>query len=271
MKSTTGVKYQWSDIEIEFLKNNWQSMSNRELANSLDLTLTITRTKLYELGLKRIDLEYWTDDQVKYLIDHYKSTGDTELAEIFNNKWKKEKGWTKKHIEKKRRYLKLKRSKTEISLIREVWRQKGLFKESNRKMWVTRGVAKDGDIRFWKKPNVERQYPVIKVNGKFVHWGNWRWSQLNGDVPEGMNVVFKDGNPHNMSDDNLILISNAELSKRNSKISSIGLSDNYVAGIMTQGQPELRAKIKLFPGIILAKRAQLLLQREINKHKSKET
>ena len=86
----------WTDDMLCFLKANYQSMTNSELANALNLRLTTTRTKLYELGLKRMDLEYWNDDQIYFLKKFYKVLGDTEIAELFNVFYNKNKGWRQK-------------------------------------------------------------------------------------------------------------------------------------------------------------------------------
>jgi hypothetical protein len=110
-------KIQWTNDQLKFLKKNFYKLTNRKLADALGLKLTSVRTKCYELGLKRMELEYWTKEQVRFLRQNYKKIGDLELAEIFNQKWHKDKGWSKKHIEKKRRYLGLKRTEEEKNLI----------------------------------------------------------------------------------------------------------------------------------------------------------
>ena len=114
MKKTWN-KIDWTDKRLKFLKENYNTMTNQQIADSLGLKITAVRHKCYELGLYKMTLEYWTDEQVDFLLKNYKEKGDTELSEIFNEKWHKDKGWTKKHIEKQRRYLKLKRTPEEIA------------------------------------------------------------------------------------------------------------------------------------------------------------
>ncbi|PPL04923.1 hypothetical protein [Parapedobacter indicus] len=256
-------KTQWTPEMDMFIRQNYERLDNRQIADALGLKLSVTRTRLYELGMKRMQLEYWTEDQVKFLVENYRQIGDLELAEIFESKWPKAKRWTKKHIEKKRRYLKLKRTTAERDAIREGHRQRGVYAEANRRMWQTRGAAKEGEIRYWRKRGGISVFPVIKVDGRWLHWAPWRWEQLRGPVQKGMNVIFADRNPYNRADDNLLLISNAELAKRNSVKSIIGLSDNYVAGILTSGRPDQREIVKQMPDLIELKRNQLLLQREL--------
>lgn len=253
----------WSPEEDQFLRDNFHVMNNMALAKALGRRLTNTRTRLYKLGLKRIELEFWTEEMIQFLRANYKQIGDTELAEIFTTKWPKNKGWHKKHIEKKRRYLKLKRSKAEIKAIHEGHIENGVYVEGSRKAWQTRGVDPDGTIRFWRSNH--RLVPHIKVDGRFVHWARHRYEQLHGPIPPGHNAIFLDNNPMNMDDKNLGLVSDRELALRNTKAASQGLSDNYVAGMLALNDSELREYIKQHhPELIEIKRKQLILNRTIH-------
>lgn len=109
-----------------------------------------------------------------------------------------------------------------------------------------------------------RYTPRIKINGKFIHWGRWAWEKHFGSIPKGMNVVFKDNNPNNYVLENLHLMTDGELSARNSKVSSQGLSDNYIAGILTHGKKDLREAIRQEKELIQLKRIQLQLNRQIH-------
>ena len=199
-----------------FLKENYHTMTNKQLADALGLQLTRTRTELYRLGLKRITLEYWTKEQVQFLRQNYKIFGDTELAEIFEVKWHKNKGWTKKHIEKKRRYLKLKRTASEKKQIKIRNTKMGRFAMCATKRWLTTGQAAIGEKRVWF---TEFQLPfvVIKTRTGFVHYSRWLWEKEKGNIPPGMNVVIIGNNRINYSIKDLELISNKELAKRNSQ------------------------------------------------------
>ena len=108
----------WTDDMISFLKINFLNMTNQQLADALGLKLTKVREKCYELGLKRMELEFWSKEQVDFLLAYYEIMGDVEIAEIFNQLYAKKKGWTFKHIEKKRRYLKLRRTRTQVKKIK---------------------------------------------------------------------------------------------------------------------------------------------------------
>lgn len=71
----------------------FQDYSNTELALFLGLPISNIRGICYELGLKRMELEYFTHVQVSFLKRNYKMKGDSELAETFQVKWPKKKGW----------------------------------------------------------------------------------------------------------------------------------------------------------------------------------
>lgn len=95
----------WTHKMIKFLKDNYQSMTNRQLAKALNLRLTVTRNKLRELGLKRMDLEYWSKAQIEFLGKNYKKMGDVEMMEVFIKRWPKLKGWKRGAIWKKRKQM----------------------------------------------------------------------------------------------------------------------------------------------------------------------
>jgi len=73
--------------------------------------------KLYELGLKRMELEYWSDEMVRYLVDHYKTMGDVEIMSYFKQHYPKTKGWKRNAIHKKRKQMNLYRTAEEVAAI----------------------------------------------------------------------------------------------------------------------------------------------------------
>lgn len=250
--------------EIEsFLKQNYYKLTNPQLAKDLNLKMSTLRRICYELGLKRIQLEYFTQLQITFLKKHFQKKGDSELAEIFQQKWPKQKCWTKKHIEKKRNYLKLYRTKEEINKIHQRNVKAGKFKICPVKMWNKRGRTPEGEIHYWSQYKTGKKYPVIKHNGRFIHWARWAWEQKYGKVPKGMNVVFNDGNSYKREIQNLILVTDSELARINSQKSSKGLSDNYIAGILTHNNPAIREAIKKDSQLLEIKRKQLTLNRII--------
>lgn len=113
-----GVKEIWTDEQIDFLIKSFPTMTSYELSDKLGKSRSIVRMKYKELGLKKIELEYWSEKMVAFLKSKYRSIGDTEIAEIFQSKFPKKKRWSKRHIGKKRKQLKLFRTPDEIMKIK---------------------------------------------------------------------------------------------------------------------------------------------------------
>lgn len=206
----------WQQWQLQFLKENWQCMNARQLSEALGLSCTIVRMKKYELGYLSMQLEYWTDEQIAFLKKYYQKTGDTELAQMFNERWHKNKGWTKKHIEKKRRYLGLKRTAAEKSAIQKRNTKNGMFAMCPVKSWITRGgAAPEGETRMWKLADSPVQ--VIKVNGRWVHHARHLYIKTFGNIPRNCLVRLKDNNPYNVIAENLMLVNRSEHAILNSQ------------------------------------------------------
>lgn len=254
----------YSEKELNLLKRHHADQTAKQLAELLGWKIHQVREVLYSLGIYKIRLEYWSKEAVQFLKNNYRSMGDKEIAHKLESVQQKEKGWTLKHVEKKRLYLGLKRSPSDLIAIKKRNIIIGCWKDSNQKMWAKRGVFPEGTIRYQRMGNDYR--PVIKEDGRFIPYSNHRYRQLHGDIPKGMNAVFLDGNQYNLDDSNIGLISDAELGSRNTNVASKGLSDNYIIGVLTQKKPELREQIRQHPDIIKVKRLQLQLNRKINEN-----
>lgn len=207
----------WEQWQVDFIRDNFHAMTARQLSDATGMALKNVRIKYYGLGLKKMKMQYWTTEQVRFLEDNYSGTGDTELSEMFSHRWAKDKGWSKKHIEKKRRYLGLKRTPEEKKAIHKRNTGKGYFEKCPVRAWETRGVAPVGEIRIRKNAR-GRTYKVIKTKDGFVHYAPWLYAQAYGPVPRGRVVRLRDGNPENVTEGNLMLITrgqNAILNSRN--------------------------------------------------------
>lgn len=74
----------------------------------------------------------------------------------------------------------------------------------------TESVDKDGYVM------VKMPYRTGLVSRKFWKYKHHLvWEEVNGPIPEGMNLIFADGNKLNCNIDNLILVSDSELLKLN--------------------------------------------------------
>lgn len=116
----------------QFILDNFCLKTNKQIAQELGIKIEALRPIAYKLGLYRINLEYWTDEQILFLKENFETIGDTELAQIFQEKFPKSKVWTKKHIEKKRKYLNFHRTPEQVSLINKRNIDAGLYQNIDR-------------------------------------------------------------------------------------------------------------------------------------------
>ncbi len=246
----------------KFLIENFDKMTNKQLADSLKLKITTVRTHLYELGYKRMELEYWTDEQVRFLKKHYKKMGDVELAEIFNDNWFKEKSWTKKHIEKKRRYMNLKRTDKEKKAIHTRNTKAGRFSVSHWKRWFGR-ERPVGEIVVWNLLGGPVKY--IKTEFGHVKLSRLIWMQAHGEIPKGYNISHKDGDTMNCELNNLECLSNKDKAVSDSN----RLSDSYVVGRL-KILKEFKGVDEIHPELIEAKRQSIKLNRLIKTYEQRQ-
>lgn len=194
-------------------------MSNGVMARKLEINFSTFSNKLHGLGLYRMHFEYWTQEQISFLKKNYKKIGDKELAIIFNGLWDKEKRWSFKHIEKKRKYMGLKRTPAQIAAIKIRNRKRGCWSQVSK--WKTRGACPDGTIKIWNNswPTsfgvIRARFKVIKVNGAFVHYARWLYETTYGPMKPGYVVGFKDRNNMNVVPGNLEAITRGEHARRN--------------------------------------------------------
>lgn len=163
----------FSEDEIQFLKENFHSMTNEEMIQKLNCTLTVLKNKKNQLGLKKMNLEYWTPEQIQYLKNHYKQKGNKELVKDFTDRWHKEKGWHHRHMTKKMMQLGLYRNKQDLFNITERNRQQGCFGKPNPKKKL-KPMPKvyfmlDNKTRIEVKPGQEVSDLKLKYENRNLH------------------------------------------------------------------------------------------------------
>lgn len=205
----------WEPWQLDFLKVNFNSMTAEELSQGTGIKRTKVREMYYSLGMKKIELEYWTEEQINFLKASYQFMGDSEISDYFNIKYKKQKGWSKKHAEKKRRYLNLKRTREQIKRIHERNVKAGRFKMCPVNAWKTRGVSKVGEIRQWTNNETGKPFLAVKTKTGFTPYARHLYKKKVGRIPSGMIVTTLDGNPLNVIIENLTLITRAEHAIKN--------------------------------------------------------
>jgi hypothetical protein len=261
-RSYQPTRIEWSAKEIRFIRKNFFQMTNAELAKALKKKRTKVREKCYELGLKRMEMEYWTPEQVQFMKDNYRTMGDTEIASILQERWTKKKGWSKKHVEKKRRYLGIKRTVAEEFQIRTGRYDAKDYKDFNGKMFP------QGKKRLWFQNGKYRW--MIKVGNEFVHYHRYKWEKHRGPIPKNKKLHFIDGDTTNCKLSNLVLLTKAALARRISNKNHSELSDSYIAGLLSWRSPDMKKHIINHPGIIDAKRKQIINNRKMGHHRCKK-
>lgn len=203
----------------KFIQENWNSKTNSELADALGLKLTKLRGFLREMGLKRMELEYWNEEQVQWLKWNYQYYGDVEIAEIFNQLYLKKKSWTLKHIEKKRMYLKLNRSKSELEQIQIRNTINGRFAICVKKRWDKTGRMPFGSIFYWNTGYNNKPVLYIKTKDGYHMYYRYLWVKQKGSLNSDQLVVAKLDAPSNSLLDvsQLEVISRTEHAIRNNK------------------------------------------------------
>ncbi|MFA7577775.1 MAG: hypothetical protein WC002_06860 [Candidatus Muiribacteriota bacterium] len=74
----------WSKEEEDFLKKNFNKMSNKDLADKFNVTTISVQRKLSRLNLIRQVQKKWSDKEEKYLKENYNDKSDAELAKYFD-------------------------------------------------------------------------------------------------------------------------------------------------------------------------------------------
>jgi undecaprenyl pyrophosphate synthase len=253
-------KIVWSEEMESFLIHNYQTKTNLELANHLGLKLTSVRHRLYQLGCRRMEMEYWTNEQIEFLKLNYQQKGDTEIAEHFATIYPKKKGWDKRHIEKKRRYLGLKRDQETILKIHQKNVKDGRFSLCPVKAWNTRGIPVVGVSVVWESNGI--RVPHVKTETGYRKLAHVNYEKACGPIKPKHLVVHLDGDTLNCEPSNLKMISKAENALRNN--TNIELKDSYILGILRLDEATKQEIKQHHPELINLKRNQLLLNRKIN-------
>ena len=167
------------------------------------------------------------DVQHDFLIDNYKGIGNCELTKLINNTFNT--NFTVQQIKQYKsnrhldsgltgRFEKGQKSWNKGKKWDDYMSDQG--KVNSSKTWYKKGNISDNadaiGTEKWKSKNDDEGLLYVKVqDGK--RQANWKqkhrmiWEEVNGKIPKGHKVIFKDGNRHNFSIDNLALVSNSEM------------------------------------------------------------
>lgn len=158
----------------------------------------------------------------EYIHANYKGIGPKQMTQLLNEKF----GTSYEHLQIKAFYAnhKLNSGLTGGGLsVPPLKGKKGVYYPGCEKTWFKKGnlshnkvpvgtVTKTQDGYLWKKVS-ENPYESRYTNWRMLHI--LVWEEANGPVPEGMRVIFKDGDKENVSIDNLALATYAEVAVMN--------------------------------------------------------
>lgn len=150
----------------------------------------------------------YTIREVLYLKEHYPRTQNEALARqmgrtVASVKSKGQELGLKKCPDARRSFLKRK----------PAWNKGRPFKKGqqphNARPVGEKYLRKDhGQMLWFIKP---------KGRNRIMPYHQFRWEQLNGPIPPGHVVAFRDGDTMNTTDNNLVLLTRGELMRRNTK------------------------------------------------------
>ena len=177
----------WKNEEIEFIKNNYDKLSVKEISIKLNKTNKAVRGKIERLGIKlkdlnRVEIFKWTDKQIDFLKQNYKTMIDGDIAKIlFNDDSDK----AKQRVYRKRHSLKLYKD------------ERGLTYNDNKAEYKSRFYH--GERIFEHIENAEKKLGRKVQKGEIVH-------HINGDKKDNsLNNLYicKDKKEHKTLHHNL--------------------------------------------------------------------
>lgn len=179
----------WTEQERQVLIEKYPNSYTSEISNLLNRSVRSIYAQATLMGLKKSD--HFMQMELKKQADRLREDGANyrfNKGHISHNKGRK----MPKELYEKCKSTMFKKGNLPHNT-KQDW-EEGLRNDKNGKTYIT-----------IKVPGVKKM--------QFKHV--WLWESINGKVPNGFNIVFKDGNTTNCTIENLECISNAELMKRN--------------------------------------------------------
>ena len=192
-----GKRIQWHDDWLR--EHAYDSHSYQVLTNEYNKTFGTNVSKpgiknhcRYALGIKkpRKACRHFTEEQFRFLSDHYEYMGNRELLKLFNDTF---------HEHRTMHSMKNFGVQYGLQVDKSV-------RQENRRKWIDQDGSKRktrniGDIR------IEVGRPVMKdENGDWKSAAKVVWEKEHGPVPEGYVVTALDGDCFNISLDNLACV-----------------------------------------------------------------
>lgn len=134
----------------------------------------------------------------------------------------------------------------------------------------------DGAITLRHHVGKKEYYFIRTSQGRWALYHRHIWEKVNGKIPSGYIVVFKNGDSADVRIENLEMISRKDNVRRNHNPAKTGIAmkkywaenhhlshDNYIVHTIAYKDPELQKELLLHPEIIELKRTSLILKRKI--------
>jgi len=244
----------FDEFDELFLRKNYGKMGIFELLNIFNncrnedeqVSLHWLRDKLRKIGIYNKNLIHWSEEDTNFLKKNYKKIGDLELSKLLTERKKSYKIidgkkqyriFTKKHVEKKRKLLGLKRTDAEVLSVvkRNIANGKWCIKKDDN--LYTRGLKK---VLEQNEIVLYRTGYFVKQGKKIVPYARWFYQNyIDKNIPLNHRIYYKDGDIFNIEFDNIICIKIGQDKTREFteqalkclKIRKIKLSEDWVNGI----------------------------------------
>ncbi len=187
-------RFRFTPEQLEELKRDYHNTQASDLADRYGCTLHAVYNAAHRLGLKK-DIEFIRELSRKKMMNpnHPGRKFLIKKGNVPQNKGKKQAEYMSAEAIERTKHTRF---------------QKGhLPKKTRHDNAISERRDKSGRI-----------YKYIRIElAKWIPYHRYIWEQVNGEIPKGYNVQFKDGNSLNCVIDNLYLISQADqLKKENS-------------------------------------------------------
>lgn len=89
----------FTESDIEFIRDNYQRMTDTEIGYKLNRNDLSIRLKRFELGLMKVEKKKMSNSDIKFIEENYKNMPRREIAEALNCSINNVKYWVRKFRE----------------------------------------------------------------------------------------------------------------------------------------------------------------------------